>query len=197
MADAQDSATGAVDGTLQTFGTIRIWVGIVVASLVILVCILGFIGSFIFQAHYKKTEAVVTEQHCDPPITAFHCTSSRGSQTCTTQQVQNCEMHLTVTQKGGHKYTTGPFEHQYAEGQAPADESTIHVFVDPANPDDVRFSVLSPGARIGIRIACFVVAILAAISIVVNVAFRKNKNYKRLQGGIGVVDVVGGLFDGR
>ncbi len=185
---------GAVDGTLQLFGTFRIWAAIIIGSLIAILSIVVFVMSFTMSRNFDKTEATIDRVECSAPKQVSHCSGSKNSQTCTTSTEVDCNLGLSFVPAGSRSLEKTSLRQTYDENHVPKEGSSMVVYVNRENYDDVKASIITEKQRGFIRIGAGFVFVICVVTVVVNVVFRKNAYFKRLQGGIGVIDTVGGAF---
>ena len=178
----------AVDGTLQVYGTIRIWAAIVLGALLVIGAVIAFVLSFTLDRDFKQVEGELKSIKCDSPTNTSKCTTQNNVQTCTTHATRTCTLTLDCAKCANTPVT---LTQTYEEGQEPEKGAKLTLYQNEKT-EEVRASVLTEGNRVGMRIASAVALVIGILLIVVNAMFRDNPNYKRLQGGIGVLNTVMG-----
>lgn len=191
---------GKVDGALSLLGTFRIWIGIVVGALVALVAAFAFAGSFFWGTSFERLDADVASVSCGQPVKTTKCTTSNDSRKCVTDTQRTCDLGLKFALAGK------PFAETlkgvaFQDGHEPSADDKLSVYVDTAHPAVVKMpdapDLITPQKRVLIRVVSAIVLVVSLVSVVINVHFRRNQNFQRLQGAFGAMDAVGNMLGGR
>lgn len=189
---------GALDQTMQLYGTFRIWSGIVIGVLVVLGAGVALVHSYTMDKGFVAVDGKIASVKCEAPETVSECSGGKNSQTCTTHKTRACALEVTdcAECKGGGKDDKGGdnnvhLQKTYNEGAVPKVGERITFYEDPAT-GDVRAAVLTDHQRTMMRVGAGVAVVVGVLAVTINLTFRKNKNFQRMQGGIGVLNSVAG-----
>ena len=195
--ESSESVGDKVDGALTLFGKIQIWIGIVVGVLLVLLSGFGFVGSFFWDTHFQRLDADVATVVCGSPTKQTRCTTTGDTRKCTTETLTTCDLGLQYA-LDGKKYAETLKGVSFQEGHEPSAKDKLAVYVDGTDPNVVKMpddpDLITPHKRTMIRIVSAIVFVVALGAVVFNVAFRRNRDYQRIQGTFGAIDAVGDLF---
>ena len=167
---------------LRMFGAIRIWASIVFGILVAVACATVYVLSYTWQSGYVEALGEVTEVDCGAVQKRTQCTQAGRVNTCITTEHVTCD--IKVNYDGDR---TAPFKLDYEEGHEPSVGDRFPLFFDRDNPEEVRRHIFTERSRNIARVACGIGGAIAIVVVVVNLVLVKNKSFRLLQGGLGVV----------
>lgn len=183
------AADDSYDGALRLFGAIRIYISLLVGSLVAVLAVAAFVYSFYADTGLVKTSGVVESVDCSSPRTQRTCVRpDRSTETCTERTVTDCTVRVRVDDR---VVELPPYTVEQKNAPRPGDQTTV--YVDPSNPQRVKREVLTDSARSTLRLVAAIVALVAAAGVAFLFRFRKDRNLRRIEGGLGVIDAVASI----
>ena len=182
---SNDEEKHSVSSALRLFGVIRIWASIIVGILVVIACVTVFVLSYTWQTGYVEATGEVTEVKCGSVQKNTKCMQSGSTHKCITTESATCD--VKVKYDGEHVTS---FKLEYDEGFEPSVGDRFPLYYDRDNPENVKQNAITENQRKIARIVCGIVGAIALVVVVVNIVLIKNRSFRLLQGGVGVVNAL-------
>ena len=172
------SSFDKADAGLRAMGVVETYINIIFAALVILICVIVIVVTFVYRSNWKTTTGTVKDASCDHSFERRNCTGGKYSQQCTTMSMKKCSFEVDF--KVDDETYKAHLSKDVEVGKEVKADQSISVSYDPKNPENAALHAFESRGKV--RLVAIIILVIAVIGLAINIYLKENEMYQRLQG---------------